>query len=430
MFGMASSDLISSIAIALTTLPMPKDMIYTQFEGMHIGSTCTCTFQFCSVYFGATSSLWYNFMLAVYHFQCMRRLLSSERNMQMKYEYALHICCFTFPAIPLLSIYFLGLDLVNPSPFVPWCSVSPMPYWCGEFNGTEEAICSEYRERKMLMKLMPVIFVIMSLIPYVAVIALLMSTVMSYHSKRNGDSRTTAVDADHSHLPSCDEGSNDEIMPTPKDDNSKAIVIQACSYVLGLSITATCVFNGASFDATMAKGNLYILVVRPLQGFFNLVVFFGDKVYNYKMNHPAVSTFRAAVQVCIEPIQQDYYFSDISMILREVEPLYSHNDNAEDSSSSNSVQSSISLPSRNTISNSCDNMNLSVDSGEFLADSSQRMYYLTDTTDTRPAGKTGFQFDEGYSHDDSDESSIDDDDDLKNWSAATFWEGLGTIDEE
>jgi hypothetical protein len=75
-------------------------------------------------------------------------------------------------------------------------------------------------------------------------------------------------------------------------------------------------------------------------------------------------------------------------------------------------------------------MNLSVDSGEFLADSSQRMYYLTDTTDTRPAGKTGFQFDEGYSHDDSDESSIDDDDDLKNWSAATFWEGLGTIDEE
>ena len=44
MFGMNAADILQSTAIAFTTLPMPKDMIYS-FKGVVIGNHTSCQFR-------------------------------------------------------------------------------------------------------------------------------------------------------------------------------------------------------------------------------------------------------------------------------------------------------------------------------------------------------------------------------------------------
>ena len=55
LFGMSVADIIQSIAMALTSLPMPTDMIYTGFQGLVIGNKYTCNAQGYLIAIGAAS---------------------------------------------------------------------------------------------------------------------------------------------------------------------------------------------------------------------------------------------------------------------------------------------------------------------------------------------------------------------------------------
>ena len=72
MFGMSVADCLSSISMALTTLPMPADMIYTQFEGRHIGTFGTCAAQSFLQNAGTLATMLYNVALSVYYFHSIR----------------------------------------------------------------------------------------------------------------------------------------------------------------------------------------------------------------------------------------------------------------------------------------------------------------------------------------------------------------------
>ena len=78
LFGMSAADIIQTLALAFTTLPMPRDMIYTNFQGLIIGNNASCLAQGFFVTFGAVTGLMYNAMLSLYYLFFIRYNMSNE----------------------------------------------------------------------------------------------------------------------------------------------------------------------------------------------------------------------------------------------------------------------------------------------------------------------------------------------------------------
>ena len=90
LFGMSFADVIASAAVAFTTLPMPADMIYTQFQGKSIGNTWTCAIQgyAANTYFHIGA--FYNFGLCLYYL-CAIPFKMSDKKFQKRVEPFIHI---------------------------------------------------------------------------------------------------------------------------------------------------------------------------------------------------------------------------------------------------------------------------------------------------------------------------------------------------
>jgi|AntRauTorckE5430_2_1112549.scaffolds.fasta_scaffold01056_4 hypothetical protein len=65
MYCMSFADIMSLLAMALGSLPMPKDIIYTQFESAVYGNTTTRTAQGIVFFLGVNLVLTYNTALCV-----------------------------------------------------------------------------------------------------------------------------------------------------------------------------------------------------------------------------------------------------------------------------------------------------------------------------------------------------------------------------
>ena len=120
MFGMSLSDIISSVAMALSTLPMPVDLPYQpkrEFVGTRIGNTATCEAQgFCYI-FGFSTMFAYNTTLCLYN-TCAIAFQMEEEKIKRRVEPFLHLiplfCGFALAVPPLV------LQLYNPVSFDAW----------------------------------------------------------------------------------------------------------------------------------------------------------------------------------------------------------------------------------------------------------------------------------------------------------------------
>lgn len=98
LFAIGICDFISSFAIGLSTLPMPKDMIYTQFEGKSFGNFITSDIQgFCAHYFSGLM-ISYNCGLCFYYL-CIIPFQMSKKKFGTRVEPFIHIGvqCFHLP---------------------------------------------------------------------------------------------------------------------------------------------------------------------------------------------------------------------------------------------------------------------------------------------------------------------------------------------
>lgn len=98
LFAIGICDFISSFAIGLSTLPMPKDMIYTQFEGNSFGNFITSDIQgFCAHYF---SGLMISFHCGLcFYYLCIIPFQMSKKKFGTRVEPFIHIGvrCFHLP---------------------------------------------------------------------------------------------------------------------------------------------------------------------------------------------------------------------------------------------------------------------------------------------------------------------------------------------
>ncbi len=303
MFGMSLCDIIASIAMALTTLPMPKDMIYTGFEGRRIGSISSCDIQSYLQNIGTLGTLFYNVALSIYYLYSVR---TDKKKLRISFEAVLHFICIAAPVAIVMA--FAKYETTNPTPYLPWCGTfQAYPYWCVADGDASQCIRGDKEGMKKFVTAPLFGFLIL------AVMVLMFMTVWNVYQQE----RLAKM---YAQIYTFNMNSQDQIQLERSKRlarMSKAYSIQAAFYVLALFISQSGVFLRATARSLLERSvalQVWHLISRPIQGFFNLIVFVGDKVYSHRRGRPEIGFFQACVNVLTKSQAKSFIFSHMSML--------------------------------------------------------------------------------------------------------------------
>lgn len=287
MFGMSLTDIIGSIAMALTTLPMPsympkEEVFGYKWAGTRLGNTYSCNAQGFFSTFGMASVLMFDTMLCVYY-ACAIAFTMKEKNIEKYLE----------PIIHCLPIVF-GLGFAVPPLFLEMYNPTISSFaWCGFWVYPSE--CLNYDERECIRGnrdlLVVALYMFFVLIPLNFVI-IVVSLLLVVHKVIQTDRTLTAMTILYK------ETADEEIQNIRlKNGRSKAVLVQAISYISSFLLAFTLPFLNA-LDHLLSVGNnthddgrkdgvnvgidRVLVFLFPLQGFFNFIIFISFKVYNYR----------------------------------------------------------------------------------------------------------------------------------------------------
>jgi len=137
MFFICICDIISSTAIATTTLPMPADVdkVY-DFPGNSYGNANTCSIQGFLIVTGECWTLGGTMLLATYYVSTLRYGMS-ERKVNRFFLPALFVVIGA--ALPM-NVIPLCLGFINPRPYEIYCTIGPYPNDCNRSGNPTECI--------------------------------------------------------------------------------------------------------------------------------------------------------------------------------------------------------------------------------------------------------------------------------------------------
>jgi hypothetical protein len=284
MFGMSLSDVCGSIAIALTSLPMPSHMPKEEVFGYHwagtrMGNTYTCNAQGFFIAVGVISLHFYISALCVYY-ACAIAFAMKEHNIKKYVEPLLHgtaiLAALAFSVPPLFTqMYNTGISMFA------WCGPIAYPDECNPSNGVE-CIRGTHQGSKLYQTL---ITVIMISVIWITLLFLGMVVCKVIQTDRKMEKIFSAF--------LNDEGNEDIIKNlVDKHNFTKAVLIQAFSYIAALImgvLPPTLILVGATDKSSRSVLERSTLVLFPLQGFFNSIIFMSFKVYNFRRVQPDAS---------------------------------------------------------------------------------------------------------------------------------------------
>jgi len=295
MLGLSISDIIASVAMSLTTLPMPTPEVYPiarfQFVGStRLGNFQTCTAQgFCYV-FGSSASYTYTGCLCVY-FACSIGFRIHQKKIEKKVEPFLHMIPIGWSLLG--SVPFLFLEMYNYSNGNPWCTLVSLPNWC---TGSEDAQCVRgvgtdgpahtIIAVNYLSSLAIIIIVIFTSLAFVLRNVRRQHNLMKKYLQQRGDEETEI-----------DPVMMREIKTTQRA--VRVVTIQSLAYVSGFLLTIIFVILAAispifkSFDNLFKNVDTTLRQLKvffvPMQGFFNFLIFAGSKLDAVRQANPEIS---------------------------------------------------------------------------------------------------------------------------------------------
>jgi hypothetical protein len=291
MFAMSISDIITSTAIALTTLPMPADVIY-DFEGPSFGTVGTCTAQGLANIIGSGLSLAANCTLNMYYL-CTLRFKMPEAKFSKIVE---PICVLVFVpmAICFPCLVTLKNDLINPSPYESLCTAAYYPFEC---QLDEDVECIRGNTAKNYVEhLLSSVFIAVSINSGIMLVSMMLIIRKFYEdeiavkrSKGNPTApRRLSADSPLQIDEFSIEGSDHALDADPGDETSnssfrhgstRAIIKEALMYIGAFSLTWLFLIFifihplGEKHSIQAMK-----LVFYPLQGFWNMLIFIYHKI--------------------------------------------------------------------------------------------------------------------------------------------------------
>jgi hypothetical protein len=312
MFGMSLADVCGSIAMALTSLPMPSYMPKEEIFGYHwagtrIGNTLTCNVQGFFATFGMGCLFNYNAMLCLYY-ACAIAFGMREKNIKKYVEPILHglplLVALTFSLLPLFH------QMYNPGVSAyAWCGPLPYPDECTMYDGLE-CIRGNGRIKKVIQILVSTIIVCDFACIIVSLLLVIYKVIQTDHvivklSKRYKD---------------CGHPEMEKVLQ--KHHNTKVVILQASSYIAAflLGIIPPALLSLGAIQTSDRDGNMadffekLMLVLLPLQGFFNFVIFVSHKIYNYRRVHCDVSICQVIALLFCTSAHDPCFISRISIV--------------------------------------------------------------------------------------------------------------------
>ncbi|GFH46976.1 hypothetical protein CTEN210_03451 [Chaetoceros tenuissimus] len=248
LFCLSFWDSVVSFCIALSTLPMPSDVVY-DYKGPSIGTTGTCELQAFLIFLGWGYVCSSNALLNIYYLCTIRYNISEEKFRKV----AEPVFIILSSALSLASpIYFLSRDAFNPTPVDTFCAVDVYPRSC-RYDPSEciHGKTEDWDETLTFYYFYPIAGIGTNFIILILSMILVVYTVFS---------------------------PREELAGCISQKERRIIAIQACMYILACFLAW--VFTVASFfvDETKTVATLKY-IFTPLQGFFNLFIFIFQKLY-------------------------------------------------------------------------------------------------------------------------------------------------------
>eukprot|EP00979_Chaetoceros_neogracilis_P001921 scaffold349_cov267-Chaetoceros_neogracile.AAC.16 len=263
---MSSADCLTSLAIALTTIPMPKDVIYP-FDVPSYGNIATCEAQGFILIMGTGLVFCMNGILNIYYL-CTLRYNMTEKTFRCYLEIPLYIASLVI-FITLPSTALLNQELLNPNPSYPVCVSSTYPLDCTKADNPE---CRGDGGRGTFV---PLFYSTITLGFFTLIITMALIVHSFYRNTHNlrkafNDKPSQEIDAKYKELQYAQE-------------SSAIITRQALMYIAAFLITWVFGFVHSVLSFSGNKYNKEVLTVlrmifQPLQGLFNLVIFAYHKV--------------------------------------------------------------------------------------------------------------------------------------------------------
>ena len=350
MFGMSLFDVFGSIAMGLTSLPMPREdevIEYYYVAGTRLGTTETCTAQGFTVWFCGQATFAYNVVLCIYYVAAIFWRLDglTIRNYLEPFFHLAPVIIGLVVAIPPL-IY----DLYNPSPWAAWCSIGEFhscddyfitnefipflnsfehsddyPYVCGQAaNGTCQDIelclprASWHLEDDYVECVKGVHGVksgwISAFVPYmltqfsIIFICLVLVCLKVFQAQRlvkqtvenQGETDT-----------STSENTTTEALKSARW-TTRIILLQALLYIMAYLLTTifpmVSLFPQYNYEVTRKLQ----IVFMPLQGFFNFLIFVVFKIVNLRKNTPKLSWWDGFRQIFFKGVADPIIISGIT----------------------------------------------------------------------------------------------------------------------
>ena len=304
IFCMSFFDMLTSLAIALTTIPMPSDVIYP-FDGPSYGTVQTCEAQgfICMLGYGMVVCM--NMTLNIYYL-CTLRFEMKDKAFSQYMEPTLYVLS---TVISMLSICPLKESMINPTTFAPFCQPSAYP---GKCSIEDNPKCRGDEDGFKRFHTAFFVFVSCSFFNLMLTMGLI---VLTFYQKEK-DLRLS-------------EGPKDEVeifQHTTSDSRGLAHVAklrrnvsrQALMYIGAFWLT----WGGTLLTTHSELGETYWIralrmITQPSQGFFNLLIFFYHKVSSLRRNDQDL-TIRDALKILVfEPSKTKEvldYLSCMSMV--------------------------------------------------------------------------------------------------------------------
>jgi hypothetical protein len=271
-FYISISNVLFSLSMALNTLPMPKDMPYTQFEGLHIGNQTTCNIQGLLFLSGIAADFCYFAGLCLYYL-CSITFKMKDKAFRKYIEPLIHaltgFVCVSVFVISLMS------KMINPSIRRNWCARDVLPFWCdgkeNESYNKNYVVCirGDTGLEHSIAERLNAFSAIVATIVFMSMILIMISV---YRSERSMLSEPS--------------GNSPRIGPNA----TKVILVQISAYLLSIILFSIhshlSLFNR---EISSLSTQYFYIIVGSTRGILNFCIFVGHKVYNLRRVHESFS---------------------------------------------------------------------------------------------------------------------------------------------
>ena len=287
---MSIFDIMSSVCMALTTLPMPSDDTL-RFAGPMLGNKTTCQMQGFILLMGLLGGGTL-YMCLAWYFVCRMTFKMSSEKIRKRLEPVFYIYSFlltlTLPSINLHN------DMINTVPNEQFCLIAPAHSNCTYSTDGRLQSCEFVSMDAFTYE---VYQILLAFNLFMIVMAML---IIIWSISKNNRNIKRAHDSETSDLMELQE--ENEEMNLSKLRYSRVVVIQALMYIITYFLTWIFPFLSNILGFERDVPDIIMIgkaILFPMQGFWNLLIFLYDKAYLVLQNDATHTSLWEAIKIIL-----------------------------------------------------------------------------------------------------------------------------------